>query len=156
MMFSMGNDIKAVVALVPAIRGAAAADFTGSDVNRAGYDALSYLVNFGAEADTLSGSVKFDIVMEHADDNGSGAPGTYAAVAATDIVIPGWATNMAYLAGGIVMTVDAAAESPAVGMVDYIGGKQWSRLKVDATGTTTGQPIGAEALLMKPSFAPVS
>ncbi len=156
MMFSMGNDIKAVSALVPAIRGASAADFTGADVNRAGFDALSYVINFGAEADTLSGSVKFDIILEHADDNGSGAPGTYAAVAATDIVIPNWATNMAFAAGGIVMTVDAAVESPAVGFVDYVGGKQWSRLKIDATGTTTGQPISAEALLMKPNLAPVA
>lgn len=156
MMFSMGNDIKIVAAVPAAIRGAAAADFTGADINRAGFDALSFAFNVGAEADTLSGAVKFDFFIEHADDNGAGAPGTYAAVAATDLVFPQWATNMAYLAGGIVLTVDANAESPAVGLVDYVGGKQWTRVTVNATGTTVGQPMAIDAILGKPNLAPVS
>lgn len=156
MMFSLGNDIKIVAALPAAVRGAAAADFTGADINRAGFDALSFAFNIGAEGDVPSGSVKLDLIVEHADDNGSGAPGTYAAVAATDLVFPNWATNMAFLAGGIVMTLDAAGESPAVGLVDYVGGKQWTRVKVDALGTTVGTPLSCDALLMKPNLAPVS
>lgn len=156
-MYSMGNDIKIVAAVVAATVGASAADSTGVTIDRSGYEALAFDFNVGAEGDTLSGSVKLEFVVEHSHDaNGDGTPDSWEAVASGDVVIPRWATNLAYATGGIVLTVDANAESPCVGSVDYVGGRKFVRCSINATGTTNGQPAAINARLMKPHFAPIA
>lgn len=155
-MFSMGNEIKLKSAVAAQLCGVSAADVVGSNIDRAGFEALSFALNVGAEGDTPSGSVKIECFLEHADDDGSGAPGAYAAVAATDVVIPVQSAAVAWATGGVLLVVDAASEAPSVHMVDYVGGKQWTRWTVNATGSTNGWPVAIDALLMKPHLAPVS
>jgi hypothetical protein len=155
-MFDIVSDVKIIASQVAAVVGASAADGSQTTINRTGFESLAFDINVGAEADTLSGSVKFDFKVEHADDDGAGSPDSWEAVEAADLVFPAWATNMAYATGGIVLTVDAAAESPCVGSVGYVGGKKFVRCYADATGTTTGQPIAINARLSHPHHGPVS
>lgn len=156
-MYDIVNDVKIVASQVAAVVGASAADGSKTTIDRSGFEAVAFDYNVGAEADSLSGSVKFDFKVEHADEdpNSPGNPGSYAPVDADDIVIPAWSTNMAYATGGIVLTVDAAADSPCVGSVGYVGGKRFVRSWADATGTTTGQPIAINCRLSKPHFSPI-
>lgn len=156
-MYDSVNDVKIVAAIVAATVGTAAADATGVTIDRSGYEALAFDFNIGIEGDVPSGSVKFDFFVEHSHDaNGDGTPDSWVAVEAGDVVLPEWATNMAFLAGGIVLTIDSAAEAPSVGSVGYVGGRKFVRCNVNATGTTNGTRMAVNARLSKPHFAPIS
>lgn len=111
---------------------------TGAVVDLAGANAAELIVAVGQSGDTLSGSVKLDLKLQHGDAaNLSDA----AAVAAAD-VLGSWAT------GGIFATVDADGEDGTVYRVGYRGSKRYIRLFVDTTGThTNGTPIGAVVVL---------
>ncbi|MDX2277723.1 MAG: hypothetical protein NW206_19910 [Hyphomonadaceae bacterium] len=150
------NDLK--IAALAAI--ASTTDKTLA-VDRKGYGTLAFLANIGIEGITLSGTDKIALLLEHADDNGSGAAGTYAAVAAADVVIPeqfaSHASIDATVASGVVATFDANAELPAVLGFSYAGSKQWVRLTVDYSGTHgVATPVSAVAMLGTPQFAPVT
>ena len=45
------------------------ADTDGTTVDRKGFESLMFVVNSGIEGDTLSGSVKFDFILQHSDDD---------------------------------------------------------------------------------------
>lgn len=107
---------------------------SGTGFSMKGYNSCLILYQFGISGDTLSGSVFVQAVLEHADDNGSGAAGTYAAVPAASIV-------------GTLPLVDDPAEDPAIHAVAYLGGKEWVRPSMAFTGThTNGIPIAITAL----------
>ena len=99
---------------------------------------LWILVAFiGAEGDTLSGSVYFEISLEHSDDNS-----TFTDVTQSDI------TNGTIASGGIWLKLDGTAggdpdTTGLVTQVGYIGGKRYIRGVIAKTGThSTGTPIG--------------
>lgn len=110
---------------------------TGAAIDLQGYEGAELIVNCGISGDTLSGSVKYDLVLKECDTSG----GTYTAVAQADVV-GGTVTS------GVFATVDDAAEDPAVFRIGYIGSKRYIKLFVDTTGThTNGTPMAAVALL---------
>ena len=111
---------------------------TGSVVDLAGASAAELIVAVGQSGDTLSGSVKLELILQHgALANGS----DMAAVAAGD-VLGAWA------AGAIFAVVDADGEDGTVYTVGYRGAKRYIRLFIDATGThTNGTPVGAVCVL---------
>jgi len=71
--------------------------------------------------------------MEHADDDGTGVAGSYANVAAADVqgVTP---------ASGIVLTIDADAETPQITKIGYVGGKRFVKITPAETGTGPDLP----------------
>ncbi|MGZ6361773.1 MAG: hypothetical protein ACXWP0_08820 [Ktedonobacterales bacterium] len=95
---------------------------TGGNVDLAGYESALVVVTTGTITDGTH-----TLVLQEADDNGSGAPGTFAAVAASDMLgsIPG-----PLVTGG---TFNNKAFAFA-----YIGLKRWLRVTSSATGSTTG------------------
>lgn len=105
------------------------------DIDLQGCNAAAFLVHVGASGDTLSGSVKLTVKMEHADDNGAGAAGSYAAVADADIL---GATS----ASGDIIVVDSAADASKVYKVGYKAGKRFAKLTVTpSSGNTAGTPV---------------
>ena len=89
------------------------------------------VVNVGESGDTLSGSVKFDYVLEDSTDNS-----TFSAVTTASYVTYGSVDS-----SGIFATIDAAAEDDAVHVIGYVGPNRYVRVKIDATGThTNGTP----------------
>jgi len=122
----------------------------GADINRyrnGGYAALTLVLLPGLWTD---GTHAF--VVEEADDNGSGAPGTYAAVAAADI-LPGSEVGVY---GTATTFVSITAATTVVQRIDYIGRKQWVRVRLNPSGTTTGAVYAVDAILSSPTIFPAA
>lgn len=83
--------------------------------------------------------------IEHADDDGTGAPdtSTWSEVPDTDLI-------------GSEPVVDADADDEQVYKVGYLGDKRHVRVKVTATGTTSGAIYGAVFVLGAARSAPVT
>ena len=65
-MYDLSNSINPAISLAAAVRSAAA---NGSGVDLKGCESATILVDVGAEGDTLSGSVYFEVSLEHSDDD---------------------------------------------------------------------------------------
>ena len=117
-------------------------DANGTTVDRQGFESCMFIVNSGIEGDTLSGSVKFDFILEESDDDS-----TFSAVTSSTSV-----TETSVDSSGIFLTLDANGETPQTSQIGYIGGKRYVRVKIDATGThSNGTPISVQAVLGNPA-----
>ena len=117
------------------------ADTDGTTVDRQGFESVMFVVNSGIEGDTLSCSVKFDFILQESDDDSS-----WSAVTSSTSV-----TETSVDSSGIFLTLDANGETPQTSQIGYIGGKRYTRVKIDATGThSNGTPISIQAILGNP------
>ena len=117
------------------------ADANGTTVDTQGFESVMFVVNSGIEGDTLSGSVKFDFILEESTDDS-----TFTAVTSSTSVTEGSVDS-----SGIFLTLDANGETPQTSQIGYIGGKRYVRVKIDATGThSNGTPISVQAILGNP------
>ena len=132
-MKDMSNSIATAVSLVSAVRTAAA---NGTGVDLQGYESATLIADVGAEGDTLSSSVYFEISLEHSDDNS-----TFTDVAQADIV------DGTISGSGIWLKLDGTAggnpdTAGEIYRVGYIGGKRYIRGVLAKTGThSNGTPI---------------
>ena len=94
-MKDLSNNISPAVSLAVAVRTAAA---NGTGVDLQGYESATALVDVGAEGDTLSSSVFFEVSLEHSDDDS-----TYTDVAQADII------DGTIASGGIFLKLDGTA-----------------------------------------------
>lgn len=134
-MRDLHNNIDVVVAL-EAIVVNNDTEGKGNAVDLKGYNACEVAVTVGESGDTLSGSVKIDLKLQHSDTT---TDGDFTDVGAGDILGAAAAT---------FATVDADGEDGAVYSVGYVGSKRYVRVFADTTGThTNGTPIGAVAIL---------
>ncbi len=126
----------------------------GSDINNANYNGVMFYIFPGTYTD---GTHTFTI--QEADDNGSGAAGSYTNVATTDLVA--WkATSTTDTTPVRVGNAQPAAISSAgtniYQRIGYIGAKQWVRISVTSTGVTTGASYEAVAVLGEPRVLPAA
>jgi len=129
-MRDISNKTVAVATQVPAV---VTADANGTGVDLKGFQSAMVVVNSGIEGDTLSGSVKFDFILEESNDDS-----TYTAVTSSTSVTEGSVDG-----SGIFLTLDANGETPQCSQIGYIGSSRYIRCKIDATGThSNGTPIG--------------
>lgn len=134
MNFDLANNTAVALSYKPTVTTAAA---NGTGVDLQGYKSATLVAFIGAEGDTLSGSVYFEISLEHSDDNS-----TFTDVTQSDI------TNGTIASGGIWLKLDGTAggdpdTTGLVTQVGYIGGKRYIRGVIEKTGThSTGTPIG--------------
>lgn len=134
-MRDLSNNIVPVVSLAAAVRTAAA---NGTGVDLQGYESATVLVDVGAEGDTLSSSVHFEVSLEHSDDNS-----TFSDVVQADIV------DGTIAASGIFLKLDGTTggnpdSAGDVFRVGYVGGKRYLRVVLAKTGThSNGTPLGA-------------
>ena len=118
------------------------ADANGTTVDRKGFESVMFIVNSGIEGDTLSGSVKFDFILQESTDDS-----TFTAVTSSTSVTEGSVDS-----SGIFLTLDANGETPQTSQIGYIGGSRYARVKIDATGThSNGTPISVQAVLGNPT-----
>lgn len=124
---------------------------TSATVNTAGLDmkgATGGMINvlIGESGDTLSSTVKWDLILQDSDDDSS-----YSAVTSnTDVSFADVDSS------GIFATIDAAAEDDASYAIGYNGTKRYVRVACTKTGThSNGTPIGAVGITM-PIHRPVS
>ena len=134
-MQDLSNNINPAVSIINAVKTAAA---NGTGVDLQGYEKATVLVDVGAEGDTLSSSVYFEISLEESDDDS-----TYTDVAQAGIV------DGTITAGGIFLKLDGTAggnpdTAGGIFRVEYVGGKRYIRVVLAKTGThSNGTPIGA-------------
>ena len=88
------------------------ADANGTTVDRQGFESVMFIVNSGIEGDTLSGSVKFDFILQESTDDS-----TFTAVTSSTSVTEGSVDS-----SGIFLTLDANGETPQTSQIGYIGG----------------------------------
>lgn len=134
-MQDLSNNINPAVSIINAVKTAAA---NGTGVDLQGYEGATVLVDVGAEGDTLSSSVHFEISLEESDDDS-----TYTDVTQAGIV------DGTITAGGIFLKLDGTAggnpdTTGGIFRVEYVGGKRYIRVVLAKTGThSNGTPIGA-------------
>ena len=117
-MKDMSNTIATAVSVKNAVYTAAS---NGTGVDLQGYESATVMVDVGAEGDTLSSSVHFEISLEHSDDNS-----TFTDVAQADIV------DGTISSGGIFLKLDGTAggnpdTAGDIFRVGYVGGKRYIR-----------------------------
>ena len=142
------NNIGVEQSLRPQTIQSAALNSGNVDTQGAGSVAVVVLV--GDIADTLTASNKIDLRIEHADDNGSGAPGTYAACVDDDVL------NFSGLSSGLFMSIDAAAKEQKRHVIGYRGTRRFVRVTATPTGLTTGGPIAMLAIKGFTSIKPLA
>jgi hypothetical protein len=111
-------------------KGTITANTNGTAVDLLGCNAVGFTVFVDNTGDTLTTANKFTASFEEADDNGSGAPGTWSAVPAAKV------------------TGDTAVVAKhAKYEVGCLSLKRWVRLVLTAVGThTSGNGISAVAV----------
>ena len=134
-MQDLSNNINPAVSIINAVKTAAA---NGTGVDLQGYERATVLVDVGAEGDTLSSSVHFEISLEESDDDS-----TYTDVAQASIVDGTIASD------GIFLKLDGTTggdpdTAGGIFRVGYVGNKRYIRVVIAKTGThSNGTPIGA-------------
>ena len=134
-MKDLSNNISPAVSLAAATRTAAA---NGTGVDLQGYESATVLVDVGAEGDTLSSSVYFEVSLEESDDDS-----TYTDVAQAGII------DGTIASGGIFLKLDGTANgnpdsAGGIFRVGYVGNSRYIRVVLAKTGThSNGTPLGA-------------
>ena len=134
-MKDLSNSISPAGSLAAAVRTAAA---NGTGVDLQGYESATVLVDVGAEGDTLSSSVFFEVSLEESDDNS-----TFTDVEQAGIV------DGTIASGGIFLKLDGTTggdpdTTGGIFRVGYVGGKRYIRVVLAKTGThSNGTPLGA-------------
>jgi hypothetical protein len=123
-----------------------------AEVDMQGFESLTLVGLLGASAATLSGSIKVELEVQHADDDGTGSAGAYTAVADADIVgaVTGSAT-------GTFAVIDADAKLGQLYKTAYRGTKRFVKVNVRLTGNhSTGTLVAVAAIKGNPSIKPVA
>lgn len=120
--------------------GASAADADGAIIDTQGYEELTFVFAFGAEAYTANASNYVELVVKHGNDSG---------LSDVDIVpasdqVGTWETP----ASAVYKRLDAAGDSPAVYEFGVKASKRYVRVSLNFEGTVTGGiPVAGIALL---------
>lgn len=113
---------------------------TSSAIDTQGCDSLAIGVMVGNITDSLSGSVKVTLKIEHADDDGTGNAGSYAACADADVL------HADTLTGGVFAVIDHADKKNKRHAIGYRGDKRFVRVIATPAGLSNGGPIAMIAL----------
>jgi len=147
-MQDLTHNIVVSNSIINAVKTAGA---NGTGVDLKGFEEATAIVDVGAEGDTLSGSVYFEISLEHSDDDS-----TYTDCVQADII------NGTIAAGGIWLKLDGTTggDPDTTGgnwQIGYVGGKRYLRLVLAKTGThSTGTPIAGVIVKSRPRNAPTT
>lgn len=148
------QDLNSNVAPVHAIAAQTISQGGGAlvsgNIDLAGFNAAQVVVHYG-DIDEMGaspqGSAQIAVKLEHADDDGAGAPDSYANVTDADV------TGASGVAAGVVATVVSDLVPTTAG---YVGGKRFLRITLTPTGLTNGGPAGVIVNKGHPRHAPVS
>ena len=123
------------------------ADTNCTGVDSQGFSSVTHVVNVGANGITFSTTHKVEIELEHSDDNV-----TFTDVTSnTDVVGGTVGTN------GLWQTIDADGDCNAVYAIGYTGGKRYSRVVLNFSGTHgTGTIFGVTGVKGRPISGPTS
>ena len=141
-MRDLDSQLVVVEGINPIVMTVAVGALNTGNVDLQGFDGAEVVLHFGAKhaSDTLSATNKITFLLEHADDDGTGSPGAYAAVAAADVIGVTPAT-------GVIYVVDAEADVAQVFQCGYVGNKRYIRATATPAGTiANGVPLAVEVI----------
>ena len=123
------------------------ADTNCTGVDSKGFSSVTHVVNVGANGITFSTTNKVEIELEESDDNV-----TFTDVTSNTSVVGGTVgTN------GLWQTIDADGDCNAVYAIGYVGGKRYSRVVLNFSGTDgTGTIFGVVGVKGRPLSAPTT
>ena len=149
-MQDLNSNLAPVHAIAAQTISQAGGALVSGNVDLAGFNAAQVVVHYG-DIDEMGaspqGSAQIAVKLEHAADDGAGAPGAYANVTDADV------TGVSGITAGIVATVVSDLTPTAVG---YVGDKRFLRVTLTPTGLTNGGPAGVLVNKGHPRHAPVS
>ena len=132
-MHNIVNNIGVTQLLMPQTIIASALN-TGT-IDTQGADIQSVVVLVGAMGDTLSGSVRIDLSIQHADDDGTGNPTAFANCVDANVL------NFSGLTSGVFESVNVAGLAGKRYVIDYVGGLRFVKVIATPVGLTNGGPI---------------
>jgi len=149
-MRDLHNNVAPVQALpAQTINQGTGALNTGA-VDLGGFGGAQVVVHYG-DIDEMGasplGAAQIAIKLEHADDNGSGAPGTFTDATAADV------TGVTSVSAGVVATATSDVVPTSFG---YVGDKRYIRVTLTPTGLTNGGPVGVIVNKGHPRHAPAA
>ena len=112
----------------------------GAELDTKGFESALIAIQSGVVTDGT-----FIPLLEEADDDGSGSPAAFSAVADADM-IPQVAAE--------VGAQFVAADDNTVAKIGYRGNKRWLRLSIVSTGTTTGALLSASLIMNEARHLP--
>ena len=150
MQYDLHNNIDFVSGIVPqTLAQTASPDGLQSiDIdllNFSSAEAVAYLGDIDEMGTSPVGDAKVQMILDHADDDGTGSPGTFANVVLADVLGP------AAVSGGIVATATTDNTFLEIG---YVGGKRWLRATLVPTSLVNGGPVAAWVVRGRPRHAP--
>lgn len=137
-MHNIVNNIGIAQSLMPQTITSAA--LNSGNIDLQGAETLAVTLLVGNTTDTLGAGVRIDVKIEHADDDGTGAPGAYAACTDEDVL------NFTGLVSGQFLSIDAAGKKQKRHVIGYRGGKRFAKITATPTGLTAGVPIALLSL----------
>jgi hypothetical protein len=147
-MHNIVNNLTLTQALTPqTIQGSA---LNSGNIDLQGVEALCVVVLVGGIADTLDSTHRIDLKIEHADDDGTGSPGSYAACADADVL------NFTGLSSGVFKSLAASGDKSKRYAIGYAGGRRFVKVTATPVSITTGGPVAMLALKGNPSQLPVA
>lgn len=151
-MKDLDSNVVVVEGVNPIVMTVAVGAKNTGDLDLQAFDGAVVVVHVGAKhaSDTLNSTNKITVLVEDADDDGTGAAGTYASVDAVDMVgvTP---------ASGVCLTIDDAAKCAMVHQFGYVGSKRFLKVTATPAGTiANGVPIAIELVKGFPQYVPAS
>ncbi|MDE1151401.1 MAG: hypothetical protein PW788_02595 [Micavibrio sp.] len=147
-MHDLINTLSFTQSLMPQTIQAAALN-TGN-IDMQGCDTLAIVLLVGNIVDTLDASHRVDVKIEHADDDNTGGPTTYAACTDDDVL------NFSSLSAGQFLSIDSSTKEQKRHVIGYRGGKRFVKVTATPVSLATGGPISMLALKGALHQAPVS
>ena len=137
-MHDIVNNIGVTQCLMPQTITTSA--LSSGTIDTLGADIQSFVVLVGNIVDTLSGSVRVDLSIQHADDDGTGNPASFTACDDDDVL------NFSGLTSGVFASVNSNALDQKRYVIDYIGGLRFVKVIATPVGLSSGGPIAMLAL----------
>ena len=147
-MHDIVNNIGVEQPLMPQSILASAID--SGAIDTLGAETVAVAVLVGDIIDTLGASVRVDLKIEHADDDGTGNPAAYAACTDADVL------NATGLVAGKFMSIDAGNKKQKRHLIGYRGGKRFICVTATPVGLVSGGTIAMLALKGNLSQLPVT
>lgn len=145
-MHDIVNSLSILQAAMPqTIQGSAV---TTGNIDMQGAETLAVVVMLGDVADTLDASHRIDIKIEHAEDDGTGAPGSYSPCADSDVL------NAENLSSGVFASIDSGSKEQKRHVVGYRGGRRFVKVTATPVSLTTGGAIAMLAIKGNPAHKP--
>ncbi|MDD9901052.1 MAG: hypothetical protein OXT65_08755 [Alphaproteobacteria bacterium] len=137
-MHDIVSNLGIAQVLAPQTIQASALD--SGDIDTQGTETLAVAILVGEIADTLDASNRIDLTIEHADDDGTGSPGSYSDCTDDDVL------NFTSLSSGVFESVDDAAKENKRHVIGYRGGKRFVKVTATPVSLATGGPVAMMAL----------